>query len=139
MSLRSVGVGPVCLAAGMLLIARVWLLIAPGRAVKWSTARADRLPKPYRHFAIFDRIPRAIAGVGARWPFNATCLEQGLAFVMLLAMAGLPARLVIGVGRESREAIASGERSAPRAHAWVEIQGHVVFGGAQAHGLVPLT
>ena len=72
---------------------------------------------------------RAIAGVGIRLPWHASCLEQGLALVMLLAVARVPARLVVGVSRPD---------SSMRAHAWVESEGRVILGGAQAEHFRPL-
>jgi hypothetical protein len=59
----------------------------------------------------------------------ASCLEQGLALVMLLAVSRVPARLVIGVSRPG---------SMFAAHAWVECGGRVVLGAAQAADFVPL-
>jgi Transglutaminase-like superfamily len=73
-----------------------------------------------------DATCRAVAGVGAR--LHATCLEQAAALVMLLAIARIPARLVIGVGRDA---------AALRAHAWVESGGRVVLGAAEAPDFVP--
>ena len=153
MSLKRVGILPVCSAALMLVIARVWLALVPGGAVRWSAARSDgrgRQPIPeddlerrapiaadpsvYSEYSV--ALARAVAGVGVRWPFRATCLEQGVALVMLLAIARTPARLVIGV---SRRAPASTDRAALHAHAWVESDGRVLLGAAQSHGLLPLT
>jgi hypothetical protein len=71
----------------------------------------------------------AVIAVGARRPFSATCLEQGVALVMLLTIARIPATLVVGVTRAE---------SAFRAHAWVECDGVVVLGGAQSQGFTPL-
>jgi hypothetical protein len=71
----------------------------------------------------------AVIAVGARRPFSATCLEQGVALVMLLKVARIPATLVVGVTRAE---------SAFCAHAWVECGGVVVLGGAQSQGFTPL-
>ncbi len=62
-------------------------------------------------------------------PLSATCLEQGLALVMLLTLDGVPAQLVLGVSRTP---------PALRAHAWVECEGAIVHGGAEARGFAPL-
>jgi Transglutaminase-like superfamily len=137
--LKRVGLIPVCAAVFMLAAARVWLAVAPGRAVRWSTSvRGRQLPVISRSpaTATIDRMGRAIAGVGARWPFSSTCLEQGIALVMLLALAGMPARLVIGVARRDAD---RPDRSILHAHAWVESDGRILLGGAQSPGLVPLT
>jgi hypothetical protein len=71
----------------------------------------------------------AITAIAARTPFSATCLEQGIALVMLLTMARIPAHIVVGVARAE---------SALRAHAWVECGGVVVLGGSRSQGFTPL-
>jgi len=74
-------------------------------------------------------LSRAVIAVGARSPLSATCLELSLALVMLLALARIPAHLLVGVARLE---------SSVRAHAWVECGGRVILGGAQAAAFVPL-
>lgn len=65
--------------------------------------------------------PRRLAwlvSVAARsGAYRATCLRQSLALWWLLRRRGFPAALRIGVGRRAQEL---------RAHAWVELRGHVV-------------
>ena len=173
-------VAALCAAAGALLGARIWLSIAPGRALRWGsriaadhdfTGRGSREsttgrrsrgsttgrrsrgshtgflgssflrdprdprpvvdprdPRPVTDLWIRD-LRRAVLAVGVRPPFSATCLEQGVALVMLLTIARIPAHLVVGVSRQEPTL---------RAHAWVECDGVVVLGGAQAQGLTPL-
>jgi hypothetical protein len=112
------------LAAGALAVARFCLRHAPGRSVRW--AAADRRQQTH-HSGTPDVFAGAVASIGSR--MQASCLEQGLALVMLLAVARVPARLVIGVSRPG---------STFAAHAWVESRGRVVLGGAQAHDFVAL-
>jgi Transglutaminase-like superfamily len=113
-------------AALALLGARLGLWLAPGQAVRWASRRnrATSLPTSSRA----DLTAAAIVGVSVRGPLTFTCLEQGLALVILLAMRHTPARLVIGVSRTPL-----------RAHAWVECDGRIVLGGSQSHDLTPLT
>jgi Transglutaminase-like superfamily len=87
-----------------------------------------RDPRPANAARIRD-LCWAVTVIGARPPFSATCLEQGVALVMLLTIARIPAKLVVGVTRAE---------SAFRAHAWVECGGVVVLGGAQSQGFTPL-
>jgi hypothetical protein len=54
----------------------------------------------------------------------ATCLTQALTTQVLLSRRGHPASLRIGVAR--------GDAGGLQAHAWVECQGKIVIGGAQA-------
>ena len=112
------------LAACALAVARICLRCAPGPYVRW--AAADR-PQPSGKYRTPDALARAVVSVGCRT--QASCLEQGLALVMLLAVARVPARLVIGVSHPG---------STFAAHAWVECRGRVVLGAAQAADFVPL-
>ena len=71
----------------------------------------------------------ALSAIAGRAPFSATCLEQGLALVILLTLGRIPAHLVLGVSRTP---------PALRAHAWVECEGAIVHGGAEARGFAAL-
>lgn len=51
---------------------------------------------------------------------SATCLTQALTLRALLARAGIPSALAIGVAR--------GDASGIAAHAWLEVDGEVVIG-----------
>jgi hypothetical protein len=115
-------------AAVALWAAQAWLALTPGAAVRWGTRMGSpgRDPRPLD--AIRD-LSTAVAAIGRRPPFSATCLEQSLALVMLLSCARVPAHLVLGVSRAA---------STLRAHAWVECGGAVVHGGAHVAGFAPL-
>ena len=117
-------------AACAIAVARAWLRIAPGGAVRWASGRASLHANasacaPSRG----DAIARAVAGAAARLPWQASCLEQGIALVLLLAIVRQPARLVVGVIRED---------ASIRAHAWVESDGRVVLGAAGEQAFAPL-
>jgi hypothetical protein len=157
-------IAALCVAAAALLIARIGLVVAPGRTVRIaarvnprepSSVENPREPRPVENprdprLVENPRDPRpvenprdprpvnsarirdlcwAVTAISARSPLCATCLEQGVALVMLLTMARIPANLVVGVARAE---------SAFRAHAWVECGGVVVLGGVQSHGFTPL-
>ena len=87
-----------------------------------------RDPRPVNSARIRDLV-WAVTAIGARPLFSASCLEQGVALVLLLSIARIPANLVVGVARAE---------SAFRAHAWVECGGVAILGGAQSHGFTPL-
>ncbi len=114
-------------AAGAIVVARMWLRVSPASVVRWATRREPGNDSTND----ISRSPsvRAVIAVGSRTPFDATCLEQSIALVMLLAMRNVPARVVVGVARASVDL---------RAHAWVESNGVVVLGGAQASDFAPL-
>lgn len=109
-------------AASALLVARAWLGASPGSAVRWGTRRA---PAPAGTHP--RATARAVEAAGAR--LHATCLEQGLALLLLLAVRRMPARLVIGVSRPE---------TVLQAHAWVECGGEVILGAAEAEAFLPL-
>jgi len=67
-----------------------------------------------------DSVTWAVA-VASRYVPLVTCLTQALATQVLLGRCGHPASLRIGVARS--------ERGQLQAHAWVESQGRIVFGG----------
>ena len=125
-------------AASALLVAKACLAVAPGRTVRIAARvgkpgnprpmRNPRNPRPVNSAKIRD-LCRAITAIGARSPFAASCLEQGVALVMLLSIARIPANLVVGVTRDD---------SAFRAHAWVECGGVVVLGGSRSQVFTPL-
>ena len=113
-------------AACAVAVAAIALRMAPGRVVKWATARSDagaRASLPATSSKASPALAHAVALFGAR--VHATCLQQGVALVMLFAVARLPGRLVIGV--------APGD-SILRAHAWVESGGRAILGAAEAAG-----
>jgi hypothetical protein len=126
---KRVGMVPVCAAAVAITVSKVWLRVGAGPAVRWSMRGARAAIGPTIASPRYD-FARAVAAVGARWPFNATCLEQGIALVLLLKWSGVPARLTIGVARSG---------AALNGHACVESRGRVLLGGAQMEGLLPLT
>jgi hypothetical protein len=70
-----------------------------------------------------ERIAWAVAEASQSIP-RATCLTQALAMQVLLGWQGHAARLCIGVARSDIGQF--------QAHAWVECQGRVVIGGADA-------
>ncbi len=85
---------------------------------------ATRLPGARRRADAPERVRWALAVVRRLLP-GARCLAQALAAEALLAHGDFPARLRIGVPRAGR----------PRrlaAHAWLELDGKVVVGGARA-------
>ena len=118
-----------CAAASALLVARVCLLLAPGSAVRIvSRVNARPDPRPVNPTRLRD-LCWAVTAIAARPAFSATCLEQGIALIILLTFARIPANLVVGVSRAE---------STLRAHAWVECGGVVILGGAHSPGFTPL-
>jgi hypothetical protein len=123
---------PVVAAAAVALVAaRVILLVAPGRAVRWATG-TDRAHDggAEDESALANSFANAISAASARWPVHASCLVQGVALVMMLSVARVPSHLVVGVAREAPDDL--------RAHAWVVCGGQIVLGGPQATNFLPL-
>lgn len=101
--------------------AALWLLPFP--TVLRVVDRLSRLDGPPRTAPGPDEIARAVRSVGKRVLRRKPCLTQALAGLAMLRRAGYPARLHIGVAN-------GGFR--PRAHAWLELDGSVLLGGASA-------
>jgi hypothetical protein len=98
---------------------RLGLWVLPGPLVRTVVDRAAaRAPRPggtpLDPGPIADAVRRA-----SRWVPRASCLVQALSAQALLALAGSPGTIVLGVAR-SGDALA--------AHAWVEHSGRVVIG-----------
>jgi hypothetical protein len=113
---------------------RVWILASPGSAIRWASVRSGRTGSPARSYEtrVGAALCHAVAGIGNRRPFNASCLEQGMALVLLLFIVRIPAHLVVGVSRQG------GPEPLLRAHAWVESRGNVLIGGVQAPEFVSI-
>jgi hypothetical protein len=109
-------------ATASLAVARCCLWLAPGPIVRWATTRGDG---PGRGSSA-DAMARAVAGVGTR--LRASCLEQAVALVIILAALRQSGRLMIGVASAVPQL---------RAHAWVECGGRIVLGAAQASAYHP--
>lgn len=112
-------------AAALVMIMRVALWVLPVRHVLELSALLGQQPRTGRS----RRTPEgdlvwAVAVAGQRVP-AATCLVKALAAVALLARHGYPAQLCVGV--------AHGASGRLEGHAWVEGDGHVIFGGSESH------
>lgn len=119
-------------AVAAILGARLLLVVARRRALRWATTRERAHRGPNRTGAIggdgLSVAVSAIAHVGG--VVRASCLEQALALVLVMAAWARRGRLVIGV-----------RRAGPllEAHAWVECDGAIVLGGgAPLEGLARL-
>ena len=120
-------------ASGALVTGRAWLLVAPGAAVRWASAKSDAgAVARSNEAALAVALGRAVVGVGARRPLRASCLEQGLALVLLLSIIKIPAHLVVAVTRSKQP------ESPLRAHAWVESRGDVLIGDSRSQEFVPI-
>ena len=103
---------------GAVSAARLWVKVAPGQAIRWASARPST---DERRRGAIDSVSYAVGTAGRLT--GATCLEQAIALTLLLAAIRVPARLVIGVERGAAEF---------GAHAWVESNGRVILGAAEA-------
>jgi hypothetical protein len=61
-----------------------------------------------------ERIARLVTAVAGRHPLRCRCLERSTTLWWLLARAGVPARVVLGVRKDG---------TGVEAHAWVEVNG----------------
>jgi len=112
----------------MLIAARLAVrFVAPARLFAW----ADRPPRRRRRFAADEIrwVSWAIDTLGARRWSRALCLPRALAAQAMLRRRGIASRLCLGVKRSD---------GAVDAHAWVEIGGDKIVGGAEAADFTPL-
>jgi len=122
------------LSAALITVAsvRIALWLLPARWIAQATLRLQRRQRTATGHAAMpaDRIAWAVRTASRRVP-RASCLTQALATQILLVRAGWPSRLTHGIARD--------ERGALSAHAWVEMDGHVLIGdvGLERYARLP--
>lgn len=107
------------------------LALLPFRVVRRLVARlagafSRRQPDPRS----VDRVAWAATTASRSLPFGTSCLAQALVSQVLLERRGQPARLRLGVARNSDGQF--------QAHAWIESEGKIVVGGSGASAYTPL-
>jgi hypothetical protein len=102
--------------------ALAWVILSRIGLALFSLPRLQRFSSIIRHQspkgATLDELRWAVVAVARRVP-GTRCLPRALALQALMARAGMPARLCIGVAKESDSAL--------EAHAWVLHEGVPVF------------
>ena len=122
------------------LLVRSWLLLAMirlglwvlpfGKLRRWLEHRSKPRGEPVRSEAHTpERIVWAILVTSDYVPGVQTCLPRALAAHFLMVKHGYPAELRLGVAFDDQEF---------KAHAWVESDGEMVMGGADAKQFVLL-
>ena len=109
-------------AAAMLVVSKVAVRLLPReRLFAW----ASRPPRRVRRFANHEInwVAWAVETVGAKPWMQALALPRALAAQAMFRRRGIPSRLCLGVARDG---------DALTAHAWIEIGGDKVLGGAAA-------
>jgi hypothetical protein len=113
-------------AAGLLLAARMALLLLPLRRVLEFASRVPETDRNPRDDPFLQRMSWAVDVVARRlFPRN-PCLTQAVVVQRLFRKRGRPAELRIGVRKEHGATL--------EAHAWVESEGEILIG---ARGLAP--
>jgi hypothetical protein len=103
----------------------LWLLpIGALRRIVLRTGRKTRVAPPVTGLVWAVKIV-------SRYVPVATCLTQALALQWLLMRSGHASRVCLGARKDPEGKF--------EAHAWVECEGRVVIGGAEAHEYAPLT
>jgi hypothetical protein len=126
------GRGLLLLAGPVVLAVRIVLWILPSATILRIVRRSSDVHAPERTPARrppAERVTWAVEAVSRRIP-RATCLTQALSAQFLLRRFGYDSRLCLGVARTPR-----GEF---RAHAWLERDGSVLIGGAEASAFTRL-
>lgn len=115
-------------AAVTLAVARLAVRLLPSAWVFASARRSARRIRRFRNDQI-EWVSWAVETAGARRGREALCLPRALAAQSLLRRRGIASRLCLGVARRDNALIA---------HAWVEIGGDVIVGGAGARGFTKI-
>jgi hypothetical protein len=108
---------------------RLGLLVLPYRVVRRLLQLAHRRAVPLRDVSAGRDVTWAVRRAARVVP-SETCLTRALVVETLLARRGHRPSIQIGVRRA--------EGGALEAHAWVEVDGHVVAGGGAFRRFVPL-
>ena len=109
---------------------RVGLWTLPLRLLlRWGASHPPSAILHPQSFPSSERIAWAVQAAARLIP-GASCLTQALAARRLMASAGYPCRLRIGVGL--------GPEGCFRAHAWLEGEGRVLLGGRNLQSYTPL-
>jgi Transglutaminase-like superfamily len=120
-------------ALALVTIIRIGLRLLPFRVMRnwvehFRKSPGLRSDLDYRNIR---QVAWAVEAASRRIP-GTTCLPQGMATHLLLGRLGQPSELRLGVALKPEGQL--------EAHAWVEVQGRVVSGGAieKFHRFVPL-
>ena len=105
-----------------------------------SSEAACAAPASPSEAALAARVGRAVTAAARRLPFEAVCLPQAMAAHWMLSRRGVDSRLWFGVlDAPAAPGTAPGNAPAPdRLHAWVEVAGAPVVGGAPGARFRPL-
>jgi hypothetical protein len=124
------------LAALVVAIVRLALWTLPFRSVRRRASRRSPVSREQRGFLgsfvrglAPERLAWSIQTAACRIP-GASCLTQALALQWLLSRAGYRANVHIGVGKDVERGF--------EAHAWLEHEGEILIGGAQAVRYEPI-
>ncbi len=111
-------------AAVMLALATVASRVLPAASLfTWANKPPRRIRRFYGDEAHW--VAWALASPDPRRRRLGSCLARAFAALAMLRRRGIPAKLCLGVARESGQVIG---------HAWVEINGEMIVGGAEAAG-----
>jgi len=105
---------------------RIALWLLPFRILRRISVKVDRACSAFQKRGEFSR-DRAIWAiqVASRYVPRASCLTQALATQALLGSSGIPASVRIGVAKSTAGNF--------EAHAWLESDGEILMGGADAN------
>ena len=115
-----------------LLIESAAALFAASLAVKalpfkWAIRLSSRpivFPHPNLSAEVVSNVRWAIDAAARRLPWNAVCIQRGLAAQWMLRRRGIDARLHYGLAKDGVSAL--------RAHVWVDAAGETIIGDEEA-------
>lgn len=120
------------LAAALWLgLIRLGLVLFPFSTLRVALDMAGRRGTLFRFQSSEDRVAWAVMVASRRLPLGSSCLTRALAARVMLARRALPARIVIGVAKNTQGSL--------EAHAWLEYGDRVLIGGPDVSRFIPLT
>lgn len=109
----------------LLTFIKLGLWILPFRMVRNFVSRiVGKIDSERSDPAAIERISWAVAVISHKLPLLKNCLTEALATQVLLKREGQSSTLRIGVARSDDGRL--------KAHAWVEVDGSVIFGGSES-------
>ncbi|HED66546.1 MAG TPA: lasso peptide biosynthesis B2 protein [Planctomycetes bacterium] len=121
----------------LLALVRLGLAVLPFRIVRRVQQRAARVRRAPCPDSWVPTLARSVERAARRLPGEETCLAQAMVGQILLARAGHPSEIKIGVARPPAEGDPKGRKLL--AHAWLEARGVALIGEPEPGRYTELT
>jgi hypothetical protein len=117
-------------ATGAVCVASLAVKLLPFKRAIRLSSRATVPARSTNAVDVMRDVRWAIDAATRTLPWNAVCLQRGLAAQWMLRRRGIDARLHYGLTNDDEKAL--------RAHVWVDALGETLVGGEEAADYVPV-